>query len=439
VQGAILARLDGLDPALASACFADARFRAWPLLPVLGAEDVHDDVPFGVRVDLTHRLSKLPMEGGGHDVRDTAIKPYHWSEVAGGSPLKSSDGILRRHPDGTVTLWKAADMPRLITSHSVHLGSGPESKRSLFSVEALAPMVFSGLLAIPAEAAEAVRQALSSDPTICFGKARSIRGSGRLEVHPADPLADLLSGRFPDKPPGCVFVVQSPLLLPDDYQVGRAETALQYLAERAGWGTALLDCEETSGQSIARTAATCGIRFGWNRHGLGAKADERHRRLQAHRVILPGSVLVLRTPLTDTAAKLLAGLGDGRESGFGALLPHPGMAASEPYRPRRPPVTLGSRDEAGRRALLLFTTAGKADGPSPSQISAVGRRIGKGADAYLDKQAGRGGVRHWHRWEPVFGDVKQVLCGDPDLARRVLRAWQDLAIIHRGTDKERRS
>jgi hypothetical protein len=441
IQGALITRIASIDPSLADACFADARFRAWPLVPVLpGNANPEEEVPLGVRVDIAHRMSKLAnTDTGAHDVRDSAIEPYFWSDVAGGSPLKSSDGILRRESSGAVKLWKANELPRLISGHGVHYDATGTGRRTLFAVEALAPMVFSGLVALPEKAAHALEQALRADPVVSLGKARSVRGTGLLELRPATDLSAFLQAALPDKLPGQVFVVQSPLALPDDYQVGRAESALQYLAEDAGWGKVLISTDDNDGRAIPRTAATCGVRFGWNRHGLGTKADPRHRRLRARRVILPGSVLVLDRPLANVEAKLLAGLGDGRENGFGCLLPHPGMAAPIPYRPPRAPVTIASRDEAGRRALELFRKAGEANGPSPSQIAAVGRRVGSDPTTYLEKQYDRGAVRHWHRWEPVFEEVKELVKGDPQLARNTLRAWQDLAIIYRPAGKGAKS
>lgn len=438
VQGALITKLASLSTALADACFADARFRAWPLVPVLPGDAAEKEfVPLGIRVDLMHRITKLPdpNSAGAHTVRDAAIDPYHWSDVAGGSPLKSADGILRQDASGRVTLWKAAELPRVISGHGVHHDATGEGQRALFTVEALAPMVFSGLVALPVEAAVALEKALQSDPTVSFGKARSVRGMGRLELRTVSGAPDVLPAALPAEYLGRVFIVQSPLALPDDYQVGRAENALKFLAEKAHWGSVILSSTDTKGRDIPRSAATCGVRFGWNRHGIGAMADPRHRRLRARRVILPGSVLVLAEPLPDMAEKLLAGLGDGRESGFGCLLPHPGMAVGHLYRPARRLETIKSDNDAGFRALELFKKAG-VDGPSPSQIAAVCRRVDGDALQHLKNQRDRGAVRHWHKWKPVIDDVIQLVQGNKELAKNTLRAWQDLAIIHRDGGSE---
>jgi hypothetical protein len=174
------------------------------------------------------------------------------------------------------------------------------------------------------------------------------------------------------------------------------------------------------------------VRFGWNRHGHGKLADERHRRLRAHRVILPGSVLVLKIRLSDLPAKLLQGLGQGREQGYGCLLPHPGIASSL-YQPheRQEPRSIKSRDLAGIEGPKLFELARGAKGPSPSQIGAVAERIPRGdALEYLKRQMERGSVKHWHRWKEVVEPLSELIGNDPELAHRALRVWQDLAIIH---------
>lgn len=429
VQGALLTRLDRLDSALASACWADPRFRAWPLLPCVRADERPDDLaalPTAVRVDLAHRMSKL-AQGGSHDFRDAAVLPYHWIDVSEGSPLRSTDGVLRRWPDGRVELWPAQDLPRVVSAH-VALNQN----RTLYTVEALAPLVFSGLVALPAEAVPVLERALRADPSIQFGKARSVRGSGRLSLLPLDDAERTLSWPLTGDASGRVFVAQSPLALPDDWKIGRAEHALRRLAEESGWGTVVLEDEVILG-NCARTMAACAVRFGWNRHGLGPRAAPAQNRLRARRVILPGSVLVLARPLDRPLDRLLAGLGDGREQGFGALLPHPGIASAR-VQARPTPPTLVSHDTAGREALALWTQAGGTQGPTPSQIAALRRQLERGPQAALDflkRQAKDRPARVFYRWQRVLPPLEALIPRDPALTASALRVWQDLAIIHR--------
>src|SRR5690606_12906580 len=97
--------IDRQDGVLATSCLEDRRFRAWPLTPVsVPGQDEHDVPVVGVRVDLAHRMSKLADARGEHVFRDAAVDPYHWSEVVGGSPLKSPDGLLVRASSGQVAL-----------------------------------------------------------------------------------------------------------------------------------------------------------------------------------------------------------------------------------------------------------------------------------------------------------------------------------------------
>lgn len=449
VQGALISRIAQVNSALATACLLDDRFRAWPLVPIMDprAELGMDPAKIvGVRVDLAHRMSKLAEEGA-HRFADPAVDGLHWSESPGGSPLKSSDGILRRHPDGKVDLWRAVDLPRRITAHGVHRDPSGEGRRNLFSVEALEPLVFTGLVALPPEAADCLMDSLHDDAAVAFGKARTLRGSGSLSLQPV-ALMDVLSSSWPAEAPGQVFVAQSPLAIPDDYRFEHggkavsAEEALQALG--SAWGEVTLETlRNVDGRSrhVARSAASCGVRFGWNRHGVGARAEERHRRLRAKRVFLPGTVVVFSKRITDLAAKLLLGLGEGRAAGFGCLLPHPGIAR-DVYRPHtcQEPERLESRDSAGTEGYALFDLADRGNGPSPSQISAIAalaERDPKQAVEHLKKQMERGSARHWHRWEPVTAHLQKLLIDTPDLARGALRVWQDLAIVHRPEQKDR--
>lgn len=431
VQGALLTRLDRVDPALATACLHDPRFRAWPLLPSAYRDDwsAGDALPpMAIRVDLAHRMSK-EAGANGHEFRDAAVAPYHWSEVAAGTPLRSNDGVLRRWPDGRVDLWRAQDLPRLVSAHAAI--DTPDGSRGLYTIEALAPLVFTGLVALPPEAAEALDRALQADPILHVGKARSVRGRGRLHVHRLTDAESTLTWALPGEAAGRVFIAQSPLALPDDWDIGRAETALQRLVDEAGWGRLVLD-EDVGAGAVARTMAACAVRFGWNRHGVGSTATPAHSRLRARRVILPGSVLVLTKPLDRVLERLLTGLGDGREQGFGALLPHPGIATGRVERQQVPP-TLTSRSAASREGLSLWR-ASEQQGPTPSQIAALLRHLDTGpaaAVAFLERQRKERPPRVWHRWEGIADKLKGLVQGDVETARGALRVWQDLAIVHR--------
>lgn len=436
VQGALLTLLNDREPALATAVFQSPGFRAWPLVPVATADGgAAAQAGFGVRVDLAHRMSKLPVQGdGAHAFFDSAVAPYHWSEAPSGSSLKSSDGVLIRRTNGAVGLWRAQDLPRVTRAHGVHAGS--HGDRNLFTVEALAPLAYSGLLAIPAEAAAALREAIEQVGVVCFGKARTVRGSGRLTLQPLgdDAPWQWRMGAAHAAAQGRVFIVQSPLALPSDWRGGRADEALQRLATAAGWGELVLGDPEGRGRH-GGSVATLGVRFGWNRHGLGEVVGS-HRRLRARRVVLPGSVLVLRAPLERMEERLRVGLGDGREQGFGALLPHPGVAQVRLPEPPQPPEF---RSESwARLALRLWREAGGDDGPSASQIGALVQRVQvsvDGAKRFLDDLTNRP-PRIWGVWEPVRDTLKESLGKEPaDKMVQALRAWQDLRV---GIDAEAR-
>lgn len=428
VQGAIITRLAQVDPQLARGTLEDSRTRVWPLLPV---PPTAQGLP--VRVALSHRMSKLENAQGSFDFRDAAIEPYDWREASQGSPLKSSDGVLVREASA-VHLWRGGDMPRIVTAHAVHHDPRGQGRRNLFTVEALAPGKFRGIVSLPPEAAEALQESLANDSEVSFGKARTVRGSGTLEVDRWD-LEAALEGWS-----SVAFVLQSPALIPGEWRTdASAEERLAELVNLSGWGS-VAPSKRHEGEAHIVTQASCGTRFGWNRHGLGRTVG-RTRRLGAHRVFLPGSVFVLEAPPAagSLRALLQRGLGvlengdiAGRTLGFGSVLPHPGIA-SERARTRPELVCLKS-DGAGKLALEWSRNAGKT-GPSPAQIAAVADRI-KGKDylraiEHLDRQRSGRSVRVWERWEKVFDDVRQQVQADPEKAKKALRSWQDLTIAQR--------
>ena len=424
VQGAILHRLSRLDDALASACYADERFRAWPLLPA--ARDDHSGpVPEVVFCSLTHKMSKLAInEDGDHDFEDESIRPYDWHEAADGSPLKATCGVLLRTRDGEVSVWRGSDIPRSLSAHGVHMDG--EGDRNLFTVEAIAPLTWSGLVALPAEAARVLEQSLADDPRVAFGKARSVRGAGKLKLTRMPPNAIAAPPLGGDKD-GKVFVVQSPLAIDDDVEVRSSEAAMAELMAAAGWGT------------VKECHAAAGVRFGWNRHGLGNKSGQANR-LRAVRCILPGSVVVFDEAVISLPKRLLAGAGRGRREGFGALLPHPGIARSK-HQPTPSRVCLSSKNEAGKAGLQLWEKA-TARGPTASQIAALAGRLAKSKEAALKHLATQKQrpERVYRRWRDVIDNTKVFVkaCADDasrEQAVKALRVWQDLAIIHREEER----
>ncbi len=429
VQGALLTRLSRLEEGLATACFESPAFRVWPLLPVPTTTD--GSFVASVRVDLAHRMSKLPGADGEYAFTDVAIQPYDWKEYAGGSPLKASDGLLLRDRDGIVRLWRSQDLPRVFAAHAVHPTADGSRKRSLFTVEALAPLRYTGQVALPRAVFDALDGSLRRDPWMVFGRSQGVRGGGMLALEPLDDLAGELSGwTLPGAMTRRVFVVQSPLVIPDDWQVDRAERTLAMLVEKQGWGEVCVD-EQRDGNRVARTMATCAVRFGWNRRGLGDRVRSQNR-LAARRVILPGSVFVLRSPLDpeQLLERLRVGVGDGRASGFGAVMPHPGIAKSL-YQDRPRLQRLKSGD-AGRDALDLLASAG-SDAPTPSQIAEFAQRVSAGGDKaaeYLERQRQRSG-RYWRVWAGLAPWLKQHLATDTARVAAALRVLQDLVITAR--------
>ncbi len=425
VLGAVVSLLDKQDSALASQTLLSPLARAWPLNPVPG--DAADAFP--VRVALSHRMSKLPNNNHEHDFKDAAIEPYSWKDQANGSPLKGIDGVLFRKGD-KIHLWRSGDIPRILTSHAVHLGGS-----NLFTVESMAPQVFRGLLCLPASVWPVLENALKSvDHQVVLGKARGVRGGGRLIVKETSP-GELLKAHD-----GKVWVLQSPMAIPDGETLGnaRAETVMARLLRDAGW-PALKSIEENQGVLDVRTMANAGVRFGWNRHGAG-NLVETSRRLRARRVFLPGSVFVLAESLpVDQWERLLlsgASVPDGEDrlgrlQGYGAVLPHPGVAQAR-YTPEAKKLLVYSSSLAGKWAWDWFEKTRESP-PSPSQISAVAERLPNQDEAskYLRNQQDERSIRVWERWQPVFNDVLAKMQQNPEEARTALRTWRDLAVIHR--------
>lgn len=421
VQGALLHRLNGIDPALAGATFESDLFRAWPLLPCAPA-DADGTLPVPVRVSLTHRVAKLaiPGESKDYDSYDQAVKiePYNWKEEDAANPLKASDGVLLRDSSGKVMLWKSANMPRVVTAHGVLHDAERAHGRNLYHVEAIAPLTWRGFVSLPSKAAERLLDSLEADPHIAFGRGRSVRGSGTLTAVRVDspPACAGASGRP-------VLVAQSPLLLPN--QDARGMPADQEFRELIGEWCRQHELPVPDAEAVW---GVTGVRFGWSRHG---SEERRAGLLQAQRVVLPGSVFRLSDgvdPERLTEA-LLAGVGAGRRRGFGAVSPHPGIASGL-YAPGRSTRVANSSglQSVTKRALDI---ARKAPSLSPSQVSAVQQRLHKSlaaAKGYLDQQRLRT-ERIWADWETVFDDFYELIAMPH--GEHALKLLADILIVKR--------
>lgn len=426
VLGGVISRIAQTSDVLATETLKHPQTRFWPLLPV------PDEETTPVRVALSHRMSKLPLDSGGeeHLFKDAAVEPYRWEDLPPGTTMKGSDGVLLVNPKQPIRLWKSREIPRVYSSHSVHNGS--EGERGLFTLEALAPTQFAGMAYLPEAAVEILRKNLETPMT--FGKSRSVRGGGYLRVETFTP-------DFTDWEQ-CVWVVQSPIALPDDVVPElSAEEWMRDLLLKSGWGE--LDVSSRGhGELRVNSLANCAVRFGWNRHGLGETVKGKSR-LRARKVFLPGSVFVLKSPPEDFMACLARGVGqpldgnemDGRMQGFGSVMPHPGCAQAA-FHPKAVLPSVKSKP-AGQKAMYWYLVT-KGHGPSPSQISGLAERLAPGssesAGNYLKAQLKRA-PRIWERWNSVASDILDSIETDPETTRQALRTWRDLVIANRSSEK----
>ena len=413
VQGAVLTRINRHNTSLADALFGSPDFRAWPLLPrgLADTESQPDEsLPIPVRVSLSHRAAKqsLPAsDSPGDTLRfyDEAVRgtPFDWRKAIRGAPLKASDGVLLTSPAASeqsdVQLWRAADMPHVITAHAAH-GDPEQRQRALFTIDAMAPLRWHGLLKIPADAADVLQQLVDQEPRFTLGKSRSVRGIGRLKLRPCPcPFHWIESTDAP------ILIAQSPWLL-DDHGDQSAERELFDLVR--DWTTRFGLPAPDAKQAWADT----GIRFGWNRHKGGPQ--------RARRVLLPGSVIRLSDKPNAQALReaiLAAGIGEGRAEGFGAVSVHPGEAADffrpEPPRQTRLGDPAAAKVKATKAILKLRQQNRGGSLPSRSQIRALQSKLqgaGSSADAlqYLNQQIeSRPAI--WSAWRRVHEEIKNII------------------------------
>jgi len=416
VQGALLTALNDIDPDAASACFSHQSFRAWPLLPCAAPGASADVLPRPIRVSLTHRVAKVlsvPVGKGPFADSDCYEEAFDWTSRPAGSPLKAQDGVLLAAAGG-VKLWRSVDMPRVFTTHGVH-----DQGRNLFSAVAMAPLTWRGLIAVPGEYADTLRQAVAEKAYFSFGKARTVRGLGRMTLECVVP-----DEIFHSKTQKTILIAQSPIAIGGETPAAKVtlQSELQTLADK--WSAA-----HNLGPVKAVWGAG-GIQFGWNRHGKAGAAS--HGRLPAIRIAQPGAVIRLESTVAPDllARALLAGVGGLRERGFGALLPHPGKASQlfqlSSTMPSR--STPSGEAEAIKAAFKHYQEVGYGV-LSASQISSVVRLIKGKTEAikFLKGQSQRGSL--WEKWKGSCEEViRWVDRFEPPDARKALEVLRDLVV-----------
>jgi len=409
VQGMILHKINNYLPHLATACFENPHFRVWPLLPT-----ILNSIAIPVRASATHRISKLEDASGKYTFADDTIENYDWKNQK--SPLKVADGVLQAMNGGGVQLWRAADMTHLFSAHGVHHDQEGENGdgRNLFTVEALAPMTFSGLVSLPTDAASALVEILKQDNFVQLGKARSIRGGGTLKAEIVKLEEVISQSNLGSNFKNRAFIVQSPILVPDEIKVKDAKTVINTIVNNSGWG----EVEYSSGN--------INVLFGWNRHNKGNSIKGL---LKAKRVIMPGSIFLLKKPVDDLQNKLVLGLGDGKTQGFGAVLPHPGVA-SQKYKENISIPELKDENLAGKVGFDLFFEA-ESSGLTASQISFLRNKLSvdkESALKYLDHIKTDRPKHIYDRWEGIMKTIKDEVQKNHHTALDALKVWQDLVV-----------
>lgn len=422
VQGCLLTRIDQLNSDVATMCYHAKNFRAWPLEPLPTGDKFKG--AFAVRTSASHKISKLADKTGKYNFCDESIEKYAWDKIKENSPIKSADGVMIRLKDKKETvLWRSGDMARHLTAHGVVNGGKNGDERNLYTVESLAERFFVGFATLPETAYNLLEESLRKDPIAFFGKSRSVRGQGTLKVEKLESLPlDLPIDKEGEEI--AAFIVQSPLLIDDEFSDASANEILKKLVKKY-WN---LDVEECS--------ANVQIRFGWNRHQKGLQ--------MAVRVIAPGSVFRFHEKPDNIEELLEKGLGDGRERGFGSVLPHPNIAA-ERFVEGPKVQTLPKSDGAAKKGFELWKEA-RAKGKnssslSASQISTVLDLVSKddspaSALEFLERQIKNRPDKIWERWEKVFDDVESMI-GSENIEYRVkaLKVWRNLVVAEEERNK----
>ena len=424
VQGALLTYINEVDPALATALFEYAQFRAWPMQPCWQPRPNEPEaIPAAaIRVSLTHKAAKYSVKYGVDDFHDEAIKPRASNQDrTRGAPLKATDGVLLSYVDGqtnqsVVKLWRASDMPLVITSHGVHEDASSNRTRNLFTVVAMAPLVWQGHIVVPKDAVDDIQRIMTDLPQVSIGKSRTVRGLGTLSLDVVQGIPEA----WKTKTNNTVLVVQSPIQIPATWLSVQKE--FRKVAESWQLG------------EIREVWASSGILFGWNRLKNGLQ--------QAQRVILPGAVVQFNCKVDDkilyeflTQADYLQS--DERQRGYGAMSVHPGQATELfEFDSTPPPMPKSSQNYAeGIKRVQRIARLNIL--PSVSQI----RRIKDLVDTdgpqraidFLKRQMTERTARIWSDWEDCYEEIVDLAQKLPtESLSRALEVLADLTLAKQG-------
>lgn len=462
VQGMLLNHINALAPKLASQLFEHPGFRCWPLQPCGDPADseiqrittalsqlhsgkfpkysdklsdlmkVFDLLPYSVRVSLSHRAAKFSTNSRD-DFFEQAFGPreraYDWKDKVQGAPLKAVDGVLLA-TENRIRLWSARSMRRHLTSHGVVEGSQRGSDgtgQNLFSVEAMAPLLWRGLVSLPENIVNGFLESIDSQPDFRIGKAKSVRGLGRLYGRRL-PSDNVLFGN--DSQEHTVLILQSPVAIPEQLhrEMQRANQSAEDVLQRiaANWLSAH---HLPSLASSPNCWASVSLLFGWNRHRRGLQS--------AVPVLQPGSVFVLESQADPALLQqaIMAGFrfetdnddANHRQRGFGAVAVHPGMA-SEFYDPGTSEILKMHKSPLQLAMLEVLDWKSSPYLPSASQIRAVQQRLPNKTSAleHLKRQKDQRAVTR-HTWEPIYDSVKKLIERAPDEAKHALDMLADIA------------
>lgn len=422
VAGTILNILSETDCGLSSACYRAKTFRCYPLLPVMDPEGCQ----FPVLVPNSHKISKVPLPDikrhlfGDLMIPDQYLEEdYHWQRKSSGISMKGASGVLQVKKDGCIELLRSGDITRYYSAHGVVNGSGSNGKTdNLFSMESVCVKHFSGVAVLPVRAADLLLEKLKNGKTAFFGKSKSTMGSGILT---AEEFPLFKENAFPQvkQLKNRLFVVQTPIVYDSAPGTSTMDIINKVLGD-AGWGSAEAESIMTS------------VLFGWNKLKIAEQINQTGR-TKAKRVITPGSVFLLKEPVSDLDKKLAEGLGTDRYAGYGSVIPHPMFAEKlcrTSQEDTKNTVPCSKLNGAVYKAYELYHKNNA--NLSASQIAALMRQteisVEKGLE-FLKTQKQDRPAETWEKWESVHEDLKSFFNQAPkESVISMLRVWHDLRV-----------